>query len=373
MDERQVAEVFPPGDFIREELEARGWTQGDLAEIMGKSARLVNEVIAGKRSITPETAQGLGKAFGTSAQFWMNLDSGYQLSKVRGQGEDVSRRARLYELFPVKDMVRRGWIEPTQSVEVLETRFQRFFEVEDLTERPAFPFAARKAAKANLESPALIAWLFRTRQLAMDLDASSYSREALESAVLDLREWMARAEDIERVPERLALAGVRLVVVEAFPGMKVDGVCYWLDKGSPVVALSLRLDRIDNFWFVLLHELRHVANEDGMVVDENMGAGPVDETEDTRPECERKADSEAAAVILPEGELNAFIQDVFPSISERRILAFAETHRLHPGLVVGQLQHRKAVPYSHHRKHLVKIREQVAGVARTDGWGMVAD
>ena len=67
------AEVFPPGEFIREELEERGWTQEDFAAILGRSPRLVNEVIMGKRGITPETANGLSAAFGTSAQFWMNL------------------------------------------------------------------------------------------------------------------------------------------------------------------------------------------------------------------------------------------------------------------------------------------------------------
>ena len=73
------AEVFPPGDFVREELEARGWTQDDLAEILGRPQRLVSEVITGKRAITAETAKGLGEAFGTSAQFWMNLEAAHRL------------------------------------------------------------------------------------------------------------------------------------------------------------------------------------------------------------------------------------------------------------------------------------------------------
>ena len=57
------AEVFPPGDFIREELEERGWTQEDLAAILGRSIRLVNEIIMGKRGIKPATANALGAAF----------------------------------------------------------------------------------------------------------------------------------------------------------------------------------------------------------------------------------------------------------------------------------------------------------------------
>ena len=57
MGDRIVAEIFPPGEFIREELEARNWSQLDLAEIMGRPPRVVNELIAAKRSITPDTAR----------------------------------------------------------------------------------------------------------------------------------------------------------------------------------------------------------------------------------------------------------------------------------------------------------------------------
>ena len=76
------AESFAPGEYIREEIEARGWTQIDLAEILGRPAQAVSEIITGKRSITPEMARALGDAFGTSAQLWLNLESRYRLARV---------------------------------------------------------------------------------------------------------------------------------------------------------------------------------------------------------------------------------------------------------------------------------------------------
>ena len=89
------AEAFPPGDFLREELEARGWTQYDLAAIMGKHVRTVNELVVGKRSVTPETAKSLAAAFGTSAQFWLNLDSAYRLWQSNyDDSDEVARRPR---------------------------------------------------------------------------------------------------------------------------------------------------------------------------------------------------------------------------------------------------------------------------------------
>lgn len=83
MNARVPAEVFPPGEWIREGLEERGWAQADLADILGRPIQLVNELISGKRGITPETAKGLAQAFDTSAQFWLNLHAAYQLYTTR--------------------------------------------------------------------------------------------------------------------------------------------------------------------------------------------------------------------------------------------------------------------------------------------------
>lgn len=85
MDDRVVAEVFPPGEFLRDELEARGWTQTEFAEIIGRPTRLVNEIIAAKRGITPDTAKEIAAALGTSAQFWMNLETTYQLPNAESK------------------------------------------------------------------------------------------------------------------------------------------------------------------------------------------------------------------------------------------------------------------------------------------------
>src|SRR5690606_9676154 len=100
------AEVFPPGEFLKEEMDARGWTQQDLADILGRPHRLVNEIIAGKRAITPETATGLAEAFGTSAAYWLNLESAWQLHQSRKSNPPtggVARKADLYSRFPVRD------------------------------------------------------------------------------------------------------------------------------------------------------------------------------------------------------------------------------------------------------------------------------
>jgi addiction module HigA family antidote len=88
------ARAFPPGDFIREELEARGWTQADLAGILGRPLQTVNQIVNGRKRITEQTAVELASAFGTSPDLWLNLETSYRLSLVsRKVDPAISRRA----------------------------------------------------------------------------------------------------------------------------------------------------------------------------------------------------------------------------------------------------------------------------------------
>src|SRR5258705_9057708 len=80
---RKPAEVFPPGEYIKDELDARAWSQAEFAEILGRPPRVVSELINGKRTITPETAKEIAAAFGSTPELWMNLESAYRLSKTK--------------------------------------------------------------------------------------------------------------------------------------------------------------------------------------------------------------------------------------------------------------------------------------------------
>jgi HTH-type transcriptional regulator/antitoxin HigA len=367
--DRTPAEVFPPGEFIREEIEARGWSQAELAEILGRPPRLVSELIAGKRAITAETAKGLGEAFGTGAQFWMNLESAYQLFKAEPSGREgvVARRAKLYEKAPVKEMIRRRWIEPSESIEVLEKRVEDFLSV------PLIPHAARKSTSYLDEvSPAQHAWLVRARQLAGSTGAASFSPSNIEGLLSELRRLLASAEEVRHVPRLLANAGIRFVIVEPLPQIRVDGACFWLDRSSPAIALSLRFDRIDWWWFTLMHELAHVKHKDGqdtVLLDVDLLGEDTQETKQPKPDFELKADEFAASFLVPPDKLQSFIARVKPLFSKQRIRAFAAQHQVHPGIVVGQLHHAGAISYAHSRDLLEKVRGTLKESALTDGWG----
>jgi HTH-type transcriptional regulator/antitoxin HigA len=368
MHARVPAEVFPPGDFIRDELEARGWTQGDLAQIMGRPLQLVNELVSGKKQITPETALGLAKAFGDDdALYWMNLDNVYRLSQAKPVDASVSRRANLFSKFPVREITKRKWIEPSDNLDVVEHRVCRFYGIKSVDDRPQFAHAA-KADQYDKRSPLQWAWLYRAYQLAQGVYASAYSEPKLRAAVTKLRELLVAPEEIRQAPQILAAAGVRFVIVEFLPGAKIDGAAFWIDQ-IPVIALSLRFDRVNNFWFVLRHEIEHILNKDGLVVDVELTERL--QRKESLPVEEIKANEAASEFLVPKSELDSFITRVRPLYSEQRIMLFAKRIGVHPGLVVGQLQFRDEVPYTHFHKYLVKIREIVTQVALTDGWGTV--
>lgn len=74
-----VADLFPVGEILADELDARGWTQTDFAEVLGLPAQFVSEIISGKKEITRESAAQIGAALGTSTEFWLNLQNSYLL------------------------------------------------------------------------------------------------------------------------------------------------------------------------------------------------------------------------------------------------------------------------------------------------------
>lgn len=364
------AEVFPPGEFLREELEARGWTQTELAEIIGRPVRLINEIIAGKKGITPETAIQLGDSLGTGAELWMNLESQYQLSRVRTADDLISRRAHLYERFPVREMVKRGWITASKNIDVLEQQFLQFFGLGQLDEPVFFSHAAKKS---DAEAPPMIlqlAWLRRACQVAGQIVSAPYDEAALRRALPRLAAMRSAPEETRHVARLLAECGVRFVVVEPIAGTKIDGACFWLADDQPVVALSLRLDRIDNFWFVLRHELEHVLHrhgrERGYILDQEIEATASEQIN----EEEVVANTAAGAFCVDPAEMSGFIARVNPFFKEERVVLFAQRLNVHPGLVVGQLQ-RRLGRWDLFRKHQVKVRSFVTGSAHTDGWGVV--
>ncbi len=359
----------PPGEFIKDELEARGWAQIDLAYVLGCPVQSVNTIIAGKRSITPNMAKALGSAFDVSAEFFLNLQRAYDLAVANEPDSGISRRARLQSCYPLREMFKRGWLEET-DIALLERQITRYFDVNDLKEVPHLSHAAKKSKYENVSSEQL-AWLFRVKQIAKTLATPKYYHKALEKSIPLLKQLLVAPEGIRCVPKILNDCGVKFVLVEKLSKTKIDGVCFWI-KSSPVIGMSIRSDRIDNFWFVLRHEIEHVLRRHGQkseIIDtdltgERAGSNP------SLPEEEIVANLAASDFCVYTNEMNDFCNKVGSLPTEREVLAFSKRVGVHPGIVVGQLQYRTN-NYSVFRNYLEKISKHIIQSAPIDGWGNI--
>lgn len=368
-----------PGQLVRRLLEERGWSKRVLAIVLGVDESIVNKVVSDRRTVNAELALTLGEAFGVEPERFMELQKSYELAKARiTTPPDPKRatRATLFSELPIAEMIDRGWLEvdDIRNVSQVEATLLRFFGVHSLEEIEILPHAAKKTAVATPATSVQLAWIRRVVVLARDVMVERrFTEFAVRDAIKKLSLLRQSPESIAQVPKILSEAGIRFVIVESLKSAKIDGVCLWIDDLSPVIGMTLRYDRIDNFWFVLRHEIEHVLRGHGrfaVVLDaelekERAGTGP------NIPEEERIANEAAADFCVPKQELQKFIVRKSPLFLERDVLGFANTLKIHPGLIAGQLQ-RYTSRYELLRNHLVKIRSIVTPNAIVDGWGDVA-
>jgi HTH-type transcriptional regulator/antitoxin HigA len=366
-----------PGQLIQDQLDKRGWSRRVLAVILGAEETGINRLIAGKRAVDASMAIRLGEVFGVRPEHFLMLQKRYDLAQARlitRPDPERATRARVFGDLPVSEMIKRGWLEADdiRDVPKVEAALLAFFNSPRLEDIEVFGHAPKKTGTDPDPTPTQLAWIYRVKQIARDVLVTRYSVNGLREAVKKLSNLLSAPEEARKVPRILAECGVRYVIVESLASAKIDGVAFWIDE-SPVIGMTLRHDRIDNFWFVLRHEIEHILRHHGQNTEmldaelegERAGTGP------NISEEERVANEAAANFCVPQDSLDRFIARKAPFFAERDILGFARTLRIHPGLVAGQLQH-KTLRYDRFRNHLAKIRSAVAPSAIVDGWGDVA-
>jgi HTH-type transcriptional regulator / antitoxin HigA len=365
---------IPPGEFIQELLQKHGWTQRVIISVLGMDPAVLSKVISGKRQIDARMALGLADVFGVPAEQFLAVQRAYDLAVARQESPPDPTRAKRAMLFgnlPIPEMIKRGWldVESVRDVQKVEAALSKFFGVQSAKEIESLPFAAKRSDTDMPISPSQRAWVNRVRQIAREMVVPRYSSRSLLAAIEAMKPLRADPSAVRKVPRILAEAGIRFVVVESLKGAKIDGACFWLDDGSPVVGVSIRFDRIDNFWFVLMHELEHVLREHGrksLILDSDL-----EQEQEAISDEECVANAAAAEFCVSQEELAQFIARKAPLFPERDLIGFSRTLRVHPGLVVGQLQ-RKTGRYHLLRQHLAKVRTIVCPSAMVDGWGDVA-
>lgn len=370
MNHKNTVPIEHPGTFIAEELEARGWQQVDLAYILGISPQHLSPLLNGKASITPDMAAALGDAFDMPPEFFANLQKMYDLNKAKPVDPGVRARAQWVSVFPVREMIRRGWIENTDST-LLDLQMMRFFgknRIDDIPWVGSGEIVAHAAKKSSYDeiTPIQYAWLHRVMKIAGMESAPLYSDERLRANLLKIRAHLLDKEDLIQIPSILRQCGVRYALVESLPGSKIDGVCVWVD-GQPAIGMTLRLDRLDNFAFVLRHEIEHVLQGDGR----DVTFAPVDSeisVDSDGPEEEAHANREAAEFCVPSQQLSSFLLRKGNFISENDVLSFAARLEIHPAIVIGQIQHQRQ-KYGWLRKYQGSIKSYLLDWEFVDGWG----
>lgn len=366
-----------PSQLIESRLQARGWSHRVLARILEIPESTFSSIMRGKTPISTDLALHLNAVLGISADELLQLQTEHELAKAQLEFRlhpDLSTRAVIFGELPISDMISRGWLKDVTDVRdgKVESALCEFFGVESVNDIEILPHAAKKTNVLGNATPTQLAWLYRVKQIANDMLVSKYSREAVTSALKKLKTLLISVEGARKVPRIMTECGIRYVICESLPASKIDGVCFWLNDNSPVIGMSLRYDRIDNFWFVLRHEIEHVMQGHGHAAamldteleKERAGTGS------NVSEEERVANKAAANFCVPHSALEDFIERKSPAFTERDIRGFAARLNIHPGLVAGQLQH-ETNRYDLFRNHLVKIRSIVSPGATVDGWGDV--
>lgn len=359
------ARVPSPGKIIRRELEARGWTQKDLAEIMARPTQTISQIVQGKKQITPETALQLAAAFGTSAQLWINLETNYRLynEQKKIDQDEIILRSKLYSITPVAELLKRHWINTTGSIVDLSEQVCSFLEINNLDEQPKLVANFRQTEIREPEIMAQIAWIQRIKHLVHEQKIANFTYEKAIKSIPTLQALIENVENLTQVPYLLNEIGIHFIIVPHLPNTYLDGAAFFYNK-QPVIALTLRYNRIDSFWFTLFHELAHIiAKHPADLYLDNLDEGDLDE-------IEKEANKMASDWALDSDIFSSFVQSTKPYFSNNKVLAFAQKMNRHPGIVVGRLQYEKLIPYRNLRNWLVKIDSYLEPWIDVQGPGM---
>lgn len=326
--------------MIQDELGARQWLQADLARVLGWSVQTLSEVMQGKRRLDAGMALDLATTFGIEPEAVLAIQAAVELDAARrsrdadARLELIVKRADLEAVVPVRELVKRKAIAARDTDRQLSD-VKALLEVDDLRDDPPFMVSAKRVQSGAPLTRAQKAWVALARQRARELDAQPYDESGFTQLSEALAHEVLEPTDFEGLPDKFAARGVRLVHIPAFPGGRIDGASLGLES-APMIALSGRGKRIDRVLFALLHECAHVVSghwREGVVrVHEDGSFGD--------PRIEDEANRIAQSWILPKG-----LEHTGP-LNSAGVNELAERNDVSPAIIIGQLQHLGAIPWS---------------------------
>jgi len=324
-----------PAEAIRFRMEQAGLKQQDLVPYIGSKSR-VSEVLAGKRELTLPMVRKLHEGLGIPLKSLVQDSSGELLPII-----DTS-------CYPVKEMFLRGFFAAafgtdwSKVKERAEEMLHQFFAGRQNDTIYAFNRQTNsKKSKVNLE--AVHAWRCRVMDRAAELQMPEYDADVLSDAFIQQLKAMSQLSNGPLlVQQRLQEVGIAVIIERQLPQTHLDGAAMWHPKGFPVVALTLRYDRLDNFWFTLFHELGHIKKHLGRTPGQCFIDTDIDGSSEN--EIERQADQFALNAFISEKEWDRLGSLEYAD----EICAAAKKLAIHPAIIAGRLR-REANDYRKHR------------------------
>ena len=342
--------VSPPGDTIADIIEERGWTQAELAKRLGYTEKHVSQLLNGKVPLTDEAALRLERVVGSTVGFWLAREAKYRehCARLEAARTHAGWVDWLDEL-PLKELMDAGAIARCRVVAKykpgLVDACLRFFGVASPHDwrihYGGMQVAFRRSRAEQSDLGAISAWLRLGERQAETADGPKYDKTRFTKALTMIRALTCEPPEVfePRMRGLLYESGVTLVLVPALPRAHVSGVARWLSPTRPLIQLSLYGKSNDRFWFTFFHEAAHIllhanTKEDKKSVFlDDPNAGPADNPE------EHQANQWAGACLIPP----QYTSELPGLRTKAAVIDFAQRIGIHPGIVVGRLQHDKLI------------------------------
>lgn len=316
-----------PIDAIMFRMNEKGMKQADLVPFFGTNSR-VSEVLNRKRPLTVQMIRALTIGLGISAETLV----GASLPDA-----PINKKSVDWSKFPIKEMSRRGWIDNVgkSAKGNIEELVKGFISDAGLQFGAA---SYRKTFYGEAETPtsryALYAWLARVIQKAREkkLGIGEFSQSELSAAYLKELAQLSRFDSGPLLAiEQLEKTGIIVIIEPALKGTLLDGAALKDFDGKPVIGLTLRYDRVDYFWFTLIHEVAHIWKHVG---DNEAFLDDLDSSSEDRKEAE--ANRLATEAFIPRVQWRR--SDAYKTPSKDTIERFAKDLKVHPAIIAGRLR-----------------------------------
>lgn len=323
-----------PIDAIEFRMAEQGLRQKDLVPMLGSRSR-VSEVLSRKRPLTVQMIRGLTTGLGIPAEILVGEP------QTRTSQQEVDKELDLGK-FPVKEMEKRGWFKSLKiSVQTSPEDRVRAFLSQIGGRAPAHALYRRQFRGDEVSSKSyysVLAWTARILIRAKDLEVDVLGKYEPSRISPPLLRELAQLSWFDRGPalvqEFLAKCGVVFIVEPRLPNTLIDGTALLTERGTPVIGLTLRYDRVDYFWYTVIHELVHVWKHLNQVGEAFIDR--VENMEATSP-VEKEANRLARDALIPRAHWRR--SQAFMAPTRESIQQLADNVHVHPAVVAGRLQH----------------------------------